>query len=74
VGGGVTWDSTALAEYHEALDKAAVLLEPAAEFELLETLLLKNGSFVLLERHLERLVSQRAILAMRSPFRRHEKS
>jgi para-aminobenzoate synthetase/4-amino-4-deoxychorismate lyase len=57
VGGGVTWDSTALAEYHEALDKAAVLLDPAIEFELLETLLLKNGSFVLLERHLARLES-----------------
>jgi len=57
VGGGVTWDSTSADEYQEALNKAAVLVEPCAEFELLETMRLENGKYALLERHLERLQS-----------------
>ena len=57
VGGGITWDSTSADEYQEALNKAAVLVESGAEFELLETMRLENGSFSLLERHLERLQS-----------------
>ena len=57
IGGGITWASTSADEYQEALDKAAVLVEPGAGFELLETMRLENGSFVLLSRHLERLQS-----------------
>lgn len=57
VGGGITWDSTPEDEYQEALDKAAVLSVKPWEFELLETMCFENGSFVLLDRHLDRLQS-----------------
>ena len=57
VGGGITWDSTAEGEYAEALDKAALLSERHAEFELLETLRLERGEYFLLARHLERLAA-----------------
>ena len=57
VGGGITWDSTSADEYQEALNKAAVLVESVQEFELLETMRLEDGSFVLLDRHLERMQS-----------------
>ncbi len=56
-GGGITWDSNARDEYEEALDKARLLAEPAPDFELLETLKLEGGSYLLLEEHLERLAS-----------------
>jgi para-aminobenzoate synthetase/4-amino-4-deoxychorismate lyase len=55
VGGGVTWDSTAAGEYAEALDKARLLAEEAWDFELLETLRLERGDYLLLEEHLSRL-------------------
>ncbi len=56
VGGGVTWDSTATAEYAEIETKAAVLAaEPSPTFDLLETLRLESGTYYLLERHLARL-------------------
>jgi len=55
VGGGVTWDSTAEGEYDEALAKAAVLSRSAEPFELMESLLLRDGEYWLLPRHLARL-------------------
>lgn len=55
VGGGVTYDSNAAGEYAECLTKLRFALEPQAEFELLESLLLRNGCYPLLEWHLERL-------------------
>ncbi len=55
VGGGVTWDSTAHEEFKEALAKAAILTESAPAFDLLETMRLERGVYVLLERHLRRL-------------------
>ncbi|MCL6576820.1 MAG: aminodeoxychorismate synthase component I [Kyrpidia sp.] len=54
-GGGVTWDSGSREEYEEALAKAAFLVEPPADFALLETMRLENGRYLLLERHLDRL-------------------
>ncbi len=60
VGGGITWDSVAAAEYDEALAKAAVLGATAPDFELLETLRLENGDYFLLERHLARLAESAA--------------
>lgn len=57
IGGGITWDSTAAAEYDEALGKAALLTEEWPDFSLLETLLLKQGEYVLLQRHLKRLAA-----------------
>jgi len=55
VGGGVTHDSTVRAEYAEAQDKMRFLLAPQDDFELLESLLLVNGRYPLLDGHLERL-------------------
>lgn len=55
VGGGITWDSTASGEFDEVLAKAQVLTTKQPHFELLESLLLEDGTFFLLERHLERL-------------------
>ncbi len=55
VGGGITYDSTAEKEYEECLVKSSFLTSKPAEFELLETLLLENGEFYLLARHLQRM-------------------
>ncbi|MEH7494597.1 aminodeoxychorismate synthase component I [Neobacillus niacini] len=55
VGGGVTWDSTSEGEYHEILAKAKLLEEKPSEFQLLESLLLDNGNYFLLDEHLKRL-------------------
>ncbi len=55
VGGGITWDSTSQDEYHEILAKAKVLKESPVEFQLLESLLLENGNYFLLEEHLLRM-------------------
>jgi para-aminobenzoate synthetase / 4-amino-4-deoxychorismate lyase len=55
VGGGVTWDSTSEGEYHEILAKAKLLEENPSEFQLLESLLLDNGDYFLLEEHVNRL-------------------
>jgi len=56
VGGGITWDSSAEAEFEEARLKAQLLVERRPDFELLETLRWESESgFVLLEEHLARL-------------------
>jgi para-aminobenzoate synthetase / 4-amino-4-deoxychorismate lyase len=58
VGGGITWDSRAGAEYEETVAKARVLTARRPRFELLETLLHVPGEgFRRLEEHLARLVS-----------------
>ncbi|MFT7696026.1 MAG: para-aminobenzoate synthetase/4-amino-4-deoxychorismate lyase [Candidatus Latescibacterota bacterium] len=57
VGGGITWDSSAEAEYRECLVKARVLKERRPVFQLLETLLWDGDGYFLLERHLRRLYS-----------------
>lgn len=54
VGSGITWGSAPPAEYAECLNKAA-FLRPQPQPRLLESLLLDEGSYPLLERHLERL-------------------
>ncbi|EKN67890.1 aminodeoxychorismate synthase component I [Schinkia azotoformans] len=55
VGGGVTWDSTVEGEYNEILEKASFLEVERPEFQLLESLLLIDGEYFLLEKHLNRL-------------------
>ena len=55
VGGGVTIDSTAEREYEECLVKSRFLQVAPVEFQLFESLLLEDGEYFLLERHLERL-------------------
>jgi len=56
VGSGVVWDSRADDEYRECVLKARVLLQPAPDFDLLETMLWDPESgFSLLDRHLDRM-------------------
>ena len=55
VGGGITWDSTTEGEYQEILTKASLLKKKRPSFQLLESLLLKDGSYFLLKEHLTRL-------------------
>ena len=57
IGGGITWDSTASAEYEECLTKARFLSQPVpVSFELLETMRWAPDEGIwLLDRHLERL-------------------
>lgn len=54
VGSGITWGSSAEAEYDECVVKAAVLGEDRPEFDLLESLLF-DGEYFLLDEHLARL-------------------
>lgn len=54
-GGGITWDSTETGEYEEMLDKARLLEEERPDFRLLESLLLEDGEYFLLEKHIHRL-------------------
>ncbi|MFP3918660.1 aminodeoxychorismate synthase component I [Lysinibacillus telephonicus] len=56
VGGGITWDSTAEDEFYEIVAKASFLEEDRPEFELLESILLSDGEYFLLEKHLDRLL------------------
>jgi para-aminobenzoate synthetase/4-amino-4-deoxychorismate lyase len=55
VGGGITIDSTPEREYEECLVKSRFLLASPVEFQLFESMLLENGEYFLLSRHLERL-------------------
>ncbi|MDK9717374.1 MAG: aminodeoxychorismate synthase component I [Trichlorobacter sp.] len=54
VGSGITWDARPAAEYAECLHKAAFLAQRPTP-RLLESLLLEDGSYPRLERHLDRL-------------------
>lgn len=54
VGSGITWGSDPRAEYAECLNKAA-FLKAGPQPRLLESLLLEDGSYPRLERHLDRL-------------------
>ncbi|WP_318502454.1 aminodeoxychorismate synthase component I [Bacillus sp. T3] len=55
VGGGITWDSTAEGEYDEILAKASLLKQDLPDFQLIESLLLENERYFLLEEHLNRI-------------------
>jgi para-aminobenzoate synthetase / 4-amino-4-deoxychorismate lyase len=57
VGSGITIDSQGPAEYAEWLAKRRFLLRASAGFELLETLLLRDGAFWLRERHVDRIAA-----------------
>ncbi len=64
VGGGVTWDSTAGGEWAECLAKMRFLSGSGADFELLESLLLKDGRYPLLKWHLARLSRSAAFFGL----------
>jgi para-aminobenzoate synthetase/4-amino-4-deoxychorismate lyase len=58
VGGGITWDSRAGAEYDECLAKAQVLTARRPVFELLETMpWYATEGFLWLDRHLDRMTA-----------------
>lgn len=66
-GGAITWDSDASAEYRELRTKAAVLDQPAVDFQLLETLRFEPGSGLRnLDRHLRRLLDSAAYFGFRA--------
>jgi para-aminobenzoate synthetase/4-amino-4-deoxychorismate lyase len=54
VGGGVVIDSTAEREYEECLVKSRFLHTQPVEFQLFESILLEDGEYFLLERHVQR--------------------
>jgi para-aminobenzoate synthetase / 4-amino-4-deoxychorismate lyase len=70
VGAGITFDSNAESEYEESLLKSAFLESRVSRFSLLESILLEDGDFFLLERHLLRLSSSAAYFGF--PFKRQE--
>jgi para-aminobenzoate synthetase / 4-amino-4-deoxychorismate lyase len=74
VGGGVTWDSTSEGEYNEILAKAMLLEEKPTKFQLLESLLLENGDYFLLEEHLKRLENSAQYFGFRCQVERIKKS
>ena len=55
VGGGITWDSAASAEYDEIRAKSAIVTSVAPSFDLLETMRLTGKGYARRERHLARL-------------------
>ena len=55
VGGAITKDSTKEDEYEEVLIKSRLLTKKHQEFELLETIGLINGEYIVLKNHLDRL-------------------
>ena len=67
VGGGVTIDSTAEREYEECLVKSRFLHASPVEFQLIESMLLEDGEYFLLERHLERLRGSAEYFGFRFP-------
>ena len=75
VGSGVVWDSVAEAEYEECLLKASVLGQRAEPFDLLETLLwTPTDGFVLLDRHLDRVMASAAYFGVPADRRTLEDS
>jgi para-aminobenzoate synthetase/4-amino-4-deoxychorismate lyase len=63
VGGGITWDSLAVDEHAEALQKAACL-SPSPPLGLIETFRADAGTPVRLEHHLARLTASAAFLGI----------
>ena len=59
VGSGILWDSDADAEYSECLLKARVL-GAESPFEILETILLEDGTMFLRDRHIKRALASSA--------------
>ncbi len=67
LGGGITWDSRSDEEYAEVVTKSKFLEFEPKEYELLETLLLRDGQFWLEDLHLARLARSAATLGFPPP-------
>jgi para-aminobenzoate synthetase/4-amino-4-deoxychorismate lyase len=74
VGGGITWDSTSEDEYDEILTKASLLEEDRPEFQLLESLLLKEGEWFLKNEHTNRLQNSAKYFGFRFDEEKIEKT
>ncbi|WP_409295239.1 aminodeoxychorismate synthase component I [Peribacillus sp. SCS-26] len=59
-GGGITWDSEMKDEYGEAYIKARLLTQDPQSFDLLESLRLEDGEYILRELHVKRLMDSAA--------------
>jgi para-aminobenzoate synthetase / 4-amino-4-deoxychorismate lyase len=70
VGGGITADSTTQGEFEECRVKMNFLTSQTDAFNLLETILLQDGSYTLLHRHLKRLKESADYFLI--PFRKKE--
>ncbi len=57
VGSAVTWDSNTASEYAECLNKGAFINRQRHDFQLIETLRLENGVYMLPERHMARVTA-----------------
>ncbi|MFZ2324090.1 MAG: aminodeoxychorismate synthase component I [Ignavibacteriaceae bacterium] len=55
LGSGIVWDSKSDEEYSETLLKGKFLLHQFKPFNILETMLVKNGNIILLDEHLDRM-------------------
>ncbi len=67
VGGGVTFDSTAEREYEECMVKSSFLFNLPITFQLLEAILLEEGDYFLLDRHLTRFEASANFLGFSFP-------
>lgn len=67
VGGGIVIDSKAADEYQECQWKSALLHHLAPEFNLIETLLVKNKSIQALLTHQQRLIASAKTLGFATP-------
>lgn len=56
-GGGITWDSTSSGEFEEVITKTKILETQPFSHQLLESIRLENGTFLMLENHLSRISS-----------------
>lgn len=56
VGGGITWDSNPDAEFDECRAKSAFLTRDSSPFSLIETLRYDQHGYLMLDRHLHRLL------------------
>jgi para-aminobenzoate synthetase/4-amino-4-deoxychorismate lyase len=56
IGSGITWDSDATDELRECRDKSSFLTRDSSPFSLIESLRFDHDGYLLLERHIQRLV------------------
>lgn len=62
VGSGITFDSDPGREYRECIDKTRVLTTRRPTFHLLETIAYREGAFIRMHAHLERMAASAAYL------------
>ena len=74
VGGGITWDSEASAEFEEVRAKCAVVTTAMPRFELLETMRLTRDGYVRHDRHVARLIQSARYFGIPADARRIERA